>query len=400
MRDQRLDKLADVLVNYSAKVKPGYLVLIKGDPVAMPLIEAVYEQVVKAGGHPTLKLTPASCQDIFMQDATEEQLTYVSPLAMAEVEHIDASIGIWADTNTKSATRLDPKRGALASASRKPVFEVFMKRAAAAESPKDYPGVKPLYWVGTQYPTDGAAQDAERSLREYADFVFSAGHLDKDDPAAEWAQIRERQQKVADYLTGKKLIHFQTNAGTDLRVNIDGMTWINCAGEANFPDGEVFTGPNLDHPDGGVNGVVNYSFPAVHNGREVHDISFTFEKGRVVEVTASKNEDYLLAMLDQDAGARFAGEIAVGTNYAITEYTKNTLFDEKIGGTFHLAVGAGYPETGNNNESGLHWDMVCDMRLRKLADGSADPTSGGTITVDGEVMQRDGVFVFEGWPGA
>ena len=399
MRDPRLDKLADVLVNYSTKVKPGQLVLIKGDPVAMPLIDAIFEQVIKAGGHPTLKLTPASCQDIFMQDANEDQLQYVSPLAMAEVEHIDASIGIWADTNTKSATRLDPKRGALASAARKPVFEKFMKRAAAAEFPDDYPGVKPLKWVGTQYPTQASAQDAERSLREYTDFVFSAGYLDHDNPAAAWQTIRDQQQKVTDYLNGKKLIHFQTNAGTDLKVNVDTMTWLNSAGECNFPDGEVFTGPNLNHADGGVNGVVKYTFPAVHNGREVHDITFTFENGRVIDASASKNEDFLLAMLDQDAGARFAGEIAVGTNYAVTEYTKNTLFDEKIGGTFHLAVGAGYPETGNVNESGLHWDMVCDMRLRKLADGSTDPTSGGTITVDGEVIQRDGTFVFDGWPG-
>ncbi|XAM00840.1 aminopeptidase [Phycisphaeraceae bacterium D3-23] len=399
MRDSRLDKLADVLVNYSVNVKPGQLVRIKGDPIGMPLLEAIVEQVIKAGGHPALRIAPASCHDIFMQEASDEQLQYLSPLEMADVEHIDASIGLWADTNTKAGTRLDPKRGAMRSVATKPAFDLFMKRAAAAEDPKNHPGVKPLFWVGTQYPTNASAMDAERSLREYEDFVFKAGHLDKDDPAAEWRKIRAQQQKVADYLNGKNLIHFQTNAGTDLKVNIDGMTWINCAGECNFPDGEVFTGPNLDHADGGVNGVVKYSFPAVHNGREVHDITFTFEKGKVVEATASKNRAFLMAMLDMDKGARFAGEIAVGTNYAITEYTKNTLFDEKIGGTFHLAVGAGYPESGNTNESGLHWDMVCDMRPRTLEDGSTDPNSGGTITVDGEVIQRDGVFVFEGWPG-
>jgi aminopeptidase len=165
------------------------------------------------------------------------------------------------------------------------------------------------------------------------------------------------------------------------------MRWINCAGESNFPDGEVFTGPNLEAADGGVNGVVRYSFPAVHHGREVHDIQLTFEKGRVVDAKASKNLDFLLQMLDQDEGARRVGEIAIGTNYNITRYSKNTLFDEKIGGTFHAAVGAGYPETGNANESGLHWDMVCDLR------------EGGTITVDGEVISRDGRFVFPGWPG-
>ncbi|MEM9347520.1 MAG: aminopeptidase [Planctomycetota bacterium] len=387
MRDQRLDKLADVLVNYSVKVQPGQLVRITGDQVGSELLEAIYEAVLKAGGHPLLRCNIDACQDIFLQTASKDQLQYVNPVNLAEVEHIDASIGLWADVNTKSATRVDPKRSGLVSSARKPVFEVFMKRAAAAEFPDQYPGVKPLKWVGTQFPTHASAQDAERSLREYEDFVFKAGYLDHDDPAAQWMKIREQQQRVADYLNGKSLLHFQTPHGTDLKVNVDGMTWINCAGESNFPDGEVFTGPNLRHADGGVNGVVKYSFPAVHNGREVHDIELTFQSGRVVDAKASKGLEFLNAMLDQDEGARNLGEVAIGTNYAVTEYTKNTLFDEKIGGTFHAAVGAGYPETGNDNQSGLHWDMVCDLR------------TGGTITVDGEVISRDGKFVFEGWPG-
>lgn len=387
MRDQRLDKLADVLVNYSVKVQPGQLVRINGDRVGADLLEAVYEAVLKAGGHPLLRCGIESCQDIFLQSASEEQLKYVNPVNMAEVEHIDASIGLWADNNTKSATRVDPKRSGWASSARKPMFETFMKRAAAAEFPDQYPGVKPLKWVGTQFPTHASAQDAERSLREYEDFVFKAGYLDHENPAQIWEQIREKQQRVADYLTGKSLIHFEAANGTDLKVNVDDMVWVNCAGESNFPDGEVFTGPNLKHADGGVNGVVRYSFPAVHHGREVHDIELTFKQGRVVDAKASKGLDFLIAMLDQDEGARNLGEIAIGTNYQVTEYTKNTLFDEKIGGTFHAAVGAGYPETGNNNQSGLHWDMVCDLR------------TSGTITVDGEVISRDGKFVFEGWPG-
>lgn len=387
MRDQRLDKLADVLVNYSVKVQPGQLVRVRGDKVGSHLLEAIYEAVLKAGAHPVLRMSSEACSDIFMQEASEDQLKYVDPLAVKEAEEIDVSISLWAEVNTKAATRVDPKRSGLASAARKPVFETFMKRAAAGEFPDQYPGVKPLKWVGTLFPTQANAQDAERSLREYEDFVFKAGYLDHDDPAAQWMKIREQQQRVVDYLNGKSLIHFKTPNGTDLKVNVDGMTWINCAGESNFPDGEVFTGPNLKHADGGVTGVVKYSFPAVHNGREVHDIELTFEGGRVVDAKASKGLDFLVAMLDQDEGARSLGEIAIGTNYQVTEYTKNTLFDEKIGGTFHAAVGAGYPETGNDNQSGLHWDMVCDLR------------TGGTITVDGEVISRDGKFVFDGWPG-
>ncbi len=382
MRDIRLDKLARVLVEYATQIKPGQLVRLSGDPVCLPLIEALYEQVLKAGAHPFVKLTPDSLQDLFFAYASDEQLKFVSPIALDEVNKIDVSIGMWAENNTKSLSQVDPRKQGVASAARKPIFKIFMERAAKKE----------LRWCGTQYPTLASAQDAEMSLRQYEDFVFAAGHLDKPDPVAVWRQIEARQQKVVDYLQGKKIIRFQSPNGTDLTVNVSGMTWINCCGHENFPDGEVFTGPNLKAEDGGVNGTVFYSFPAVHHGREVHDIMLRFERGKVVEARASKNQDFLMQMLDQDDGARRLGEIAIGTNYNIRSYSKNTLFDEKIGGTFHAAVGAGYPETGNDNESGLHWDMVCDLR-------PGTKHGGGTISVDGKVISKDGKFVFEGWPG-
>lgn len=387
MRDSRIDKLASVIVNYSAGVKPGQLVRISGEPVAMPLLEALYEQTLKAGAHPVLRCSPESMHEAFLDLASEEQLTYVNPLLKHEIETIDVSIGIWAETNTKGLSRVDPQRQGLASSARKPILKTMMDRAAL---PKTDP--KKLNWCGTLYPTLASAQDAEMSLRDYEDFVFNAGFLNYEDPVAEWKKVHDAQEKLRAYLQGKNEIHFQTHNGTDLKVNVQGMTWINCAGHENFPDGEVFTGPNLAAPDGGVNGIVHYSFPAVHNGREVHDITLRFEKGRVVEASASKNQDFLMQMLDQDPGARNLGEIAIGTNYNIQEYSRNTLFDEKIGGTFHAAVGAGYPESGNSNESGLHWDMVCDLRPNK------NSGKGGTITVDGEVISRDGQFLFEGWP--
>lgn len=377
MRDQRLDRLAGVLVEYSTGVKPGQIVRISGDPVAMPLMEALYERTLLAGAHPFVKLTSDALTEVFLEHASEEQLKYVSPLAQHEIETIDASIGIWAETNTKGLSRIDAKRQGMHSAARKPIFKVFMDRAARGD----------LKWCGTLFPTLASAQDAEMSLRQYEAFVFGAGYLDRPDPVAEWRKIHEAQDRVREYLQGKHEVRFQTANGTDLRVNVEAATWINCSGHENFPDGEVFAGPSLDAEDGGVNGVVRYSFPAVHHGREVHDIELTFEKGRVTRATASKNEDFLVQMLDQDEGARNLGEIAIGTNYQIKEYSKNTLFDEKIGGTFHAAVGAGYPESGNRNESGLHWDMVCDLR------------TGGTITVDGKVISRDGRFLFPGWPG-
>ncbi|QDU32822.1 Aminopeptidase 2 [Poriferisphaera corsica] len=376
MRDDRLDKLADVIVRYSVGVKQGDLVRLSGDPVGLPLLEAVYEKVIEAGAHAFWRSSPEAFEAIMYEKANDEQLQYVSELSLQEIKTIDCSIGLWADVNTKSLSRVDPAKQGLAGAARKEIGEIFMKRAAAGE----------LRWCGTQYPTNGSAQDAEMSLREYEDFVFKAGHLDKVDPVAVWQEIEKRQQLVADYLNGKKEVRFQSANGTDVVVNVSGMKWINCCGHENFPDGEVFTGPNLKAEDGGINGYVKYSFPAVHLGREVDGVELWFEKGKVVKAKAEKNEEFLLKMLDMDEGARAVGEVAIGTNYQIQEYTKNTLFDEKIGGTFHIAVGAGYPETRNENVSGLHWDMVCDLR------------EGGTITVDGEVISKDGRFINSTWP--
>ena len=378
MRHPYLDKLAKVLVHYSCAIEPGQLVQLQSDPIAMPLIEAVYEELIRSGAHVDLRIAPQLFQEILFECASDKQLEYVSPINRFAIENIDARIAFWAETNTKAMSKIDLKTLAKASSARKEISSIFMNRSATGD----------LRWCGTLFPTLSSAQDAEMSLRQYEDFVFKAGYLDQDDPVACWKQIEACQQKAVDYLNGVKKLHFQAANGTDLHVNVEGMKWVNCCGKCNFPDGEVFSGPNLSAPDGGVNGIVRFSFPAVHNGQEVEDVELTFEKGEVVNIKASKNEAFLRAMIEQDAGAKRVGEIAIGTNFQITGYTKNTLFDEKIGGTFHLALGAGYPETGNNNESGLHWDMVCDLR------------QGGTIKADGEVFMKDGVFLQEGWPSS
>ena len=376
MRDPRLDKLAEILVSYSTEIKRGDLVAIVADPIAMPLTEAVTEAVLKAGGNPFWSPRSESLTELLLTHGTEEQIRYVSPIALHQVETIDVQIALWSQVNTKHLGRIDPARTAMSQAARKPVLGRFMERFASRE----------LRWVGTQYPTHAAAQDAEMSLTQYEEFVFRAGHLHLADPAAAWRKVHEQQERVREYLQSKKTLRFRVppasgNDGTDLTVDVDGGTWINCAGKENFPDGEVFCGPQ------GVDGHVNYTFPAVYQGREVEGVRLRFKAGRVVDASATKNEDFLLKMLDQDEGGRGLGEIAIGTNYSITEFSRNTLFDEKIGGTFHAAVGAGYPESGNSNRSGLHWDMVCDLR------------TGGTIEADGEVFHKDGRFLREGWPG-
>jgi aminopeptidase len=220
------------------------------------------------------------------------------------------------------------------------------------------------------------------SLGDYAAFVFGAGLLDHADPIASWRKVSVTQQRLVDHLNGKKDYRVVAANGTDLRMSVAGNTWVNCDGHENFPDGEVFTGPVVDS----VEGTVVFSFPAVHLGREVNDVRLTFRNGKVVDASASKGEDFLFKMLDMDAGSRALGECAIGTNYGITEFTRNTLFDEKIGGTVHFALGAGYPETGNTNQSGLHWDMVVDLR------------KGGYVEIDGEKISIDGKFQREGFP--
>ena len=373
MRDPRLEKLADVLVNYSVGVRPGQSVRISGAPVAQPLVVELYAKVLQAGGHPLVRMQPEELSEIFYKTATEEQLRYFSPISLQEIEQIDCTIGIWADQNTKALTGCDPRKIGIAQAARKPYMEIFLKRAAEGK----------LHWTGTQFPTQASAQDAEMSLAEYEDFVFKAGLLDRPDPVAAWKRLSERQQRLVDLLNGKSDYHVVAANGTDVRMSVAGRRWINCDGHENFPDGEVFTGPVLDS----VNGTIHFSFPAVHHGREVQDVRLVFRDGKVVDASAAKGADFLISMLDTDAGSRYLGECAIGTNYQIKQYTRNTLFDEKIGGTVHFALGAGYPETGNTNQSGLHWDMVVDLR------------PGGYIEIDGMKINVDGKFTKDGFPG-
>lgn len=372
MRDPRLTKLAQILVQYSTNVQPGDLVRIAAPTISEPLVTEVYRAVIQAGGHPHLLMAPDECKEIMLSQGSDEQLAYQNPLQLHEVETIDVAIGLWGQENTKALSHIDPARQAVAGQGRKPYFDRFLQRAAD----------ETLRWVGSQFPCHSSAQDAEMSLSDYEDFVFKGGMLDRDDPIAAWRELSASQQKLTDYLNGKKEIRFVTPQGTDLTLGLEGRTWHNSDGKKNFPDGEVYTGPL----ETATEGVVCYSFPAVHGGRESDGVILKFAGGKVVDASATKNEDFLISMLDQDAGARIVGEIALGTNYSIQQYSKNTLFDEKIGGTFHAAVGASYPETGGINQSGLHWDMVCDLR------------QGGQIFVDGELISENGRFLNPEYP--
>jgi len=366
MRDPRLDKLAKVLVNYSVELKKGDVVSIQGAPVAEPLIVAVYRAALEAGAHPHVRMAPDELTEILLKNGSREQLEFVSPLTMHEMETVDARIGLWAEVNTRALTNTDSAKHAQLSAARKPIMAKFMERAAKKE----------LRWTGTMFPTQSSAQDAGMSLSEYEDFVFGAGLLDHADPVTSWKKVAEKQQRIVDLLNGGKELHLTAANGTDLRMNLEERVWINCCGKENFPDGEVFTAPREDS----VDGVIRFSFPAVHMGHECEGVELHFKQGKVVEAKAEKGQDFLFQMLDQDEGARRVGEFAIGTNYGVKQFTRNTLFDEKIGGTVHLAVGMAYPERGGKNESGLQWEMVCDLR------------GGGCIALDGKTVYENGAF--------
>lgn len=365
MYDPRVETVARILVDYSVNVQPGELVQIRGTPEGVPLILAVYQRVLQRGGYPWLRLGLDEAAEILFKYASDAQLDFVPEIDRQIIEQIDAQISIWTESNTKALTNVDPTRQSRFQAARRPLTERFLERAARKE----------LKWTGTLYPTQAFAQDAEMSLREFEDFYYRAALVHEPDPIAAWQAISRDQQRLIDWLSDKDQVRL-VGPDTDLTLSIKGRSWVNCDGRENFPDGEIFTGPVEDS----VNGHVRFTYPACTDGREVEDVRLWFENGRVVKATAAKNEAFLLTMLDTDEGARYLGEFAFGTNQGIQRFTKNTLFDEKIGGTVHMALGAGYPESGSKNRSAIHWDMVCDLR------------QGGEVWVDGVLFARDGKF--------
>ena len=373
MKDSRIEKLARLLTRYSLRLKAGKVVLISGNAIAAPLIKACYREALECGAHVVPDIGISGLNEIFFDVAKPKQLTWVDPFRKQLARKVDANIGIFGNENTKALSGADPKKMALSSKSSQSIGKVFMKRSASGE----------LRWVGTQWPCQASAQDAEMSLSDYEEFVYGAGFLDQADPIRIWKEISRSQQALTRRLNRARSVRIVAE-DTDLTYRCKGRKWINCDGHYNFPDGEIFTGPVEDS----VEGHISFSFPAVHGGREVAGARLTFEKGRVVKAEAEKGEQFLQAMVAMDKGSAYVGEAAIATNYNITRFTRNTLFDEKIGGTVHLALGAGYPETGSKNESGLHWDMVCDLR------------SGGEIFVDGELLQKNGRFLDRDYPKA
>jgi aminopeptidase len=364
--DPYVERLAKVAVEYSTEVRPGDLVVMEATPLAAPLVRELYRCVLAAGGYPQVNLNVDGVGESFLKHGTDEQLEWLSPARSERIERADVRIHVESDENTRSLTGIDPTRQAISQRARKRLGDRIFERAAAGE----------LRWLVTLFPTQAAAQDAGMSLGEYERFVYRAGLLDHDDPVAEWRALGDRIGALAERLGEVRELRVVAE-GTDLRLSVEGRTWIPSRGKENFPDGEVFTGP----VETSLEGDIRFTFPAVFQGRVVEDIELRFEGGEVVQADASRGAAFLEEMLGVDAGARRVGEFAFGLNDAVTEFTLNTLFDEKIGGTMHMALGKSYPETGGVNASALHWDLVCDLR------------TGSEVYADGELVYRDGAFL-------
>jgi aminopeptidase len=370
--DSRVQKFAKILVEHSARLVPGDRVLIEATTAAEPLVRELFIQIMEKGGHPHPMIAlpgmmPFSQEEFYLTYARDAQLDFVPTFYKIAYEQFESRIRIHSSTNTRGTTRIDPAKSQRRSKATSVITEAQMRRGAEGK----------FKWVTTLYPTDAYAQEAGMSLKEYEDFVFNAIHANEDDPIAYWKGTAVRQQRVIDFLADRDIVTLR-GPNVDLSLSIKGRKFMNSTGIYNLPDGEIYTGPVEDS----LNGWVKFTYPAIYGGVAVEGAELTFNRGRVEIAMAEKNQEYLIRMLESDEGSRHVGEFAIGTNFDINQFTGNILFDEKIGGTFHMALGAGYPETGSKNKSSIHWDMICDLR------------TDSEILADGELFYKNGEFVF------
>ena len=361
MRDERLVKLARVLVDYSVEASEGEQVVVFGEVGAEPLVKAIYTRLLQVGAVPVLQLGLPGMQELFFEHAQDVHYKDIPSIRRFVAEEADAEIGIRAPSNTRALANVDPaKQQALAELNR-PLSEVMLAKNR---------------WVLTLFPTAALAQEASMGLVEYEDFAFSAMGLDEEDPVRYWQDKSGEQARLKKRLEEARELRI-VGPDTDLTLSVEGRTFVNSAGRRNMPCGEVFTGPIEDS----ANGHVYFGVPAAIGGREVAGVRLRFDDGKVAGSEAEKGGEYLESLLDTDAGARYLGEIGIGTNYNIGRASANVLFDEKLGGTVHLAIGRSYKETGGQNDSSVHTDLVCDLR------------EGGELYADGELIQKDGRFL-------
>ena len=361
MRDERLEKLARVLVDYSVEAREGDQVVVFGEVGAEPLVKALYTRLLQVGAVPVLQLQLPGMQELFFEHAREIHYGKIPSIRRFVAEEADAEIGIRAPSNTRALASVDPGKQRALAGLNKPLSEIMLEKNR---------------WVLTLFPTAALAQEASMGLAEYEQFAFEAMGLNADDPVHYWQEKSREQERLKERLEAAREVRI-VGPETDVTMSVEGRKFVNSAGRRNMPCGEVFTGPVEDS----VNGHVYFGVPAAIGGREVAGARLRFEDGKVVESSAEKGEEYLMSLLETDAGARYLGELGIGTNYGIKQASGNVLFDEKLGGTVHLAIGRSYKETGGKNDSSVHTDLVSDLR------------DGGELYLDGELIQKNGRFL-------
>ena len=367
MADPRVERLANILVDHSAQIKPGDRVAIEATTAAEPLVRALYAAILERGGLPYPLLDLTDQDEILFTVAKDEQLDATPPFRKLAYDQFESRIRIHSATNPRALSGVDPARQRRRQKSLAPIMEAQMRRGAD----------RSFKWVTTLFPTEGFAAEAGMSIRNFENFVYRACHADEADPIAFWKKVETNQRMIIDRIEGHDQVILR-GPNVDLTLSIKGRKFLNGAGVNNMPDGEIYTGPVEDS----VNGWVRFSYPAIYNSVMVEGVELTFTNGRVAKAKADKNQLFLLEMCESDPGARYLGEFAIGTNYEIDHFSRNILFDEKLGGTFHMALGSGYPETGSKNKSMIHWDMICGMK------------EDSEIVVDGEVIYKNGKFTY------
>jgi aminopeptidase len=361
MIDERVGKLARVLVDYSIEAGEGDQVLISGEVGAGPLIGALYTRLLQVGATPVTQIGLPGMQELFFEYAQERHYEEIPGVTRTIFEGVDAQIVVHAPSNTRALANVDPSKQQALQKRNKPLSEMVLEKNR---------------WVVTLFPTEALAQEAYMGLSEYEEFAFAAMGLNEEDPIRYWSEKFAEQDRLIGRLEEAREIRI-VGPETDLTLSVEGRTFVNAAGRRNMPCGEVFTGP----VETSANGTVYFGVPAAVAGREISGARLRFEAGKVVDASAEKGEEYLMSLLDADAGARYLGELGIGTNYGILQASANVLFDEKLGGTVHLAIGRSYAETGGKNDSSVHTDLVCDLR------------DGGGLYADGELIQENGRFL-------
>ena len=361
-----LKKYAKLLIHYCLELQRGERLFIRTTMLAEPLLREVYREAIMLGAIVEYDAAFRERGRILFIEGTDHQLEYVSPAYKQAMEKFDAYLFIRAPYNLREEQNVDADKVKTRQNAHKDVMDTYFRRTADRSLKRNL----------CQYPTLASAQEAGMSLEEYEAFVFTACNLYDEDPAESWQQVRANQQRIVDHLNGCSFVEYKAE-GVDISFSTKGRTWINSDGKTNMPSGEVFTAP----VDDSVNGVIHFSFPAIYMGHEVEGVTLWVKDGYVEKWEAKKGEEFLSKMLDTPGARRF-GEAAIGTNYNIQQITKNILFDEKIGGSIHMAIGQAYPQCGGINKSTVHWDMITDMK------------NGGAIFADGEKIYEDGSFIF------